>query len=69
MVFVTSLIPEDTLLTMAESTITPEVKLHYFELTTIVCYRDEKSDSDESDTDVQEQPSFTENLEKVDWCS
>ena len=36
---------------------------------TVVCYSDEDSDLDESDTDVQEQASFTEHLGKVDWCS
>ena len=65
----TSLIPEDALLTMAESTITAEVKPYQFEPTTVACYSDEESDSDESDTDVREQASFTERLGKVDWCS
>ena len=65
----TSLIPEDALLTMAESTITAEVKPYQFEPTTVACYSDEESDSDESDTDVREQASFTECLGKVDWCS
>ena len=65
----TSLIPEDALLTMAESTITAEVKPYQFEPMTVVCYSDEESDSDESDTDVREQASFTERLGKVDWCS
>ena len=55
----TSLIPEDALLTMAESTITAEVKPYQFEPTTVACYSDEESDSDESDTDVREQASFT----------
>ena len=67
-VLVTSLIPEDTLLTMAESTITAEVP-YQFEPMMGSCYSDEESDSDESDTDVQEQASFTEHLGKVDWCS
>ena len=65
----TSLIPEDTLLTMAESTITAEVKPYQFEPTTVACYSDEERDSDESDTNVREQASFTEHLGKVDWCS
>ena len=65
----TSLIPEDALLTMAESTITAEFKAYQFEPMTGSCYSDEESDSDESDTDVREQASFTEHLGKVDWCS
>ena len=64
-----SLIPEDELLTMAESTITTEVKPYQFELTSVACYSDEDSDSDESDTDVRQQVSFTERLGTVDWCS
>ena len=64
---VTSLILEDALLTMAESTITTEVKPYQFELTTVVLYSHEESDSDDSDTDVQEQASFMEPLGKVDW--
>ena len=65
----TSLIPQDALLTMAESTITAEVKRYQFEPTTVSCYSDEESDSDESDTNVREQASFTECLGKVNWCS
>ena len=65
----TSLIPEDALLTMAESIITAEVKPYQFELTTVACYSDEESDSDESDTNVREQASFMVHLGKVDWCS
>ena len=67
----TSLISVDTLLTMARNTISDEVKLCQFEPTTVVCYSDEESESDESDTGVQRQASFTEyaHLRKVDWCS
>ena len=32
----------------------------------VACYSDEDSDLHESETDVQEQASFTEHLEKVD---
>ena len=65
----TSLIPEDKLLIMTESTLSSEIELYQFEPTTVACYSDEDSDSDESDTDVQKQVSFKEHLEKVDWCS
>ena len=47
---------------MAKSTITAEVKPYQFEPTTVACYSDEESDSDESDTDVRDQASFTERL-------
>ena len=63
----TSLIPEDKLLIMAESTLSAEIEPYQFELTTVVCYSEEYSDLDESDTDVQEQASFTERLGKVYW--
>ena len=48
----TSLIPEDALLTMAESTIPAEVKLYQLEPMTVACYNDEESDLNESDTDM-----------------
>ena len=66
---VTSLIPENELLITAESTLSTEIEPYQFEPTTVACYSDEDSNSDESDTDVQEQASFTERLGKVDWCS
>ena len=66
---VTSLISENELLIMAESPLSAEIEPYQFELTTVVCYSDEGSNSDESDTDVREQGSFTEHLQKVDWCS
>ena len=62
----TSLIPEDELLIMAGSTLSAEIELYQFKPTTVACYSDEDSDSDESDTDVREQASFTERLGKVD---
>ena len=46
----TSLIPEDELLIMAESTLKAEIKLYRFEPTTVVCYSNEDSDSDEYET-------------------
>ena len=66
---VMSLIPENELLIMAESTLSTEIELYQFELMTVACYSDEDSNSDESDTDVWEQVSFTEHLGKVNWCS
>ena len=66
---VTSLIPEDELLIMAESPFNTKVKLHQFEPMTVTCYSDEDSDWDESNTDIREQASFTERLGTVDWCS
>ena len=53
---------------MAESTLSAEIEPYQFEPTTVACYS-EDSNSDESDTDVREQASFTERLGKVDWCS
>ena len=67
-VLVTSLIPEDALFTMAESTITAEVKPYQFEPATVARYSDEESDSDESDVNMREQASFAEHLGKVVWC-
>ena len=46
------LIPEDTLLTMAESTISTKIKPYHLEPMTVACYSDEESDLDESDNDV-----------------
>ena len=51
---------------MAESA---EVKPYQFEPTAAASYSDDKSDSDESDTDIREQASFTERLGSMDWCS
>ena len=51
---------------MAERT---EVTPYQFEPTTVASYSDEESDSGESDTDVQEQASFTERLGNMNWCS
>ena len=51
---VTPLISEEELLIMAESTLSTEIKLYQFEPMTVACYSDENSDSNESDTDVQE---------------
>lgn len=65
----TSLIPENELLIMAESTLSAEIEPYQFEPTTVSCYSDEDSNSDESDADVREQASFTERLGKIDWCS
>ena len=65
----TSLIPENELLIMAESTLSTEIEPYQFEPTTVSCYSDEDSNSDKSDADVQEQASFTERLGKIDWCS
>ena len=65
----TSLTSEDKLLIMAESTLSTEIEPYQFELMTVVCYSDEDSNSDESDTDVREQASFMECLGKVDWYS
>ena len=45
---------------MAESTLSAEIQLYQFEPTTVACYNDEDSDSDESDTDVRQQESFME---------
>lgn len=56
----TSLIPENELLIMAESTLSAEIEPYQFEPTTVSCYSDEDSNSDESDADVREQASFTE---------
>ena len=50
---------------MAEST---GVKPYQFEPTVAARYSNEESDSEESDTDVQEQASFTERLRSMDWC-
>ena len=44
---VISLITEE-LLIMAENTFNTEIKSYQFEPTTVVCYSDEDSDSDES---------------------
>ena len=49
-----SLIPEDELLKMAESTLSAEIEPYQFEPTTVACYSDEDSDSDKSDTDLCE---------------
>ena len=68
----TSLIPEyaeDKQGEMAESGFNAEVKPYQFEPTTVASYSDEDSDTEESDTDVREQASFTERLGKTDWCS
>ena len=54
---------------LEESTLSAEIEPYQFEPTTIACYSDEDSNSDESDTDVREQVSFMEHLGKVDWCS
>ena len=43
---------------MAESTLNTEIEPYQFEPTNVVCYSDEDSDSDESETDVWEQASF-----------
>ena len=51
---------------MAESA---EVKPYQFEPTVAASYSDNESDSDESDTDIREQASFTERLGSMDWCS
>ena len=51
---------------MAESA---EVKPYQFEPTAAASYSDDESDSDESDTDIREQASFTERLGSMDWCS
>ena len=51
---------------MAESA---EVKPYQFEPTAVASYSDDESDSDESDTDIREQASFTERLRSMDWCS
>ena len=48
----TSLILEDELLIMVESTLNVEIEPYQFKLTTVACYSDEDSDSDESETDV-----------------
>lgn len=60
-VLVPSLIPEDVLLTMAESIIT----MYQFELMTVVCYGDKENNSNKSHTDAQEQVSFKEQFRKV----
>ena len=39
---------------MAESTLKAEIEPYQFDLTTVVCYRDKDSDSDESEIDVRE---------------
>ena len=51
---------------MAESA---KVKPYQFEPTVAASYSDDESDSDESDTDIREQVSFTERLGSMDWCS
>ena len=51
---------------MAESA---EVKPYQFEPTAAASYSDDESDSDESDTDIREQASFTQCLRSMDWCS
>ena len=47
---------------MAESTLSAEIILYQFESTTVAYCSDGDSDSNESDTDVREQVSFTERL-------
>ena len=64
---VTSLIPENELLIMVESTLSTEIEPYQFKPMTAACYSDEDNNSDQSDTDVREQASFMEYLEKVDW--
>ena len=54
---------------MAESTLSAEIEPYQFEPTTVSCYSDEDSNSDESDAGVREQASFMEHLGKIDWCS
>ena len=54
---------------MTESTLNAEIELYHFEPTTVACYSDEDSDSDESETDVREQVGFTDHLGRMDWCS
>ena len=49
----TSLIPEDKLLIMEESTLSAEIEPYHFELITVACHSDEDSGSGESDTDVE----------------
>ena len=51
---VMSLIPEDELLIMAESTLNTKIEPYQFEPMIVACYSDEDSDLDESDTDVRE---------------
>ena len=51
---------------MAESA---EVKPYQFKPTAAASFSDNESDSDETDTDIREQASFTECLGSMDWCS
>ena len=57
---VISLIPEHTVDTRGSTAESNEAKSNQFELMVAASYNDEESDSEESDTDVQEQESFTE---------
>ena len=51
---------------MAESA---DIQPYQFEPTAVASYSDDESDSDESDTEIREQASFTECLGSMDWCS